>query len=381
MADPIIICPKCKAEIKLTESLAGPLLIKAKDDFEKKIKQACVDSALEADREATIRLQSTISKQDEEVEELRACLRKEEDKLAEAQKAQAAVIRQKRDLDIAQRELDLTVEKRIESGLGAAYDRAKEKAEELVGLKVVEKEETIRSMRTEIDNLRRKAEQGSQQMQGEAQEVELENMLTSSFPYDTITPVPKGIRGGDILQKVIWPTGMQCGTILWESKHTKIWNDGWLAKLRDDQREAKADVCVLVSRVLPKDVVLFGLVGGVWVATPQVVVPLTILLRKALSDVALARKSSEGIQTKSEMVYEYLTGPQFRLRVQAIVESFTMMAEDLNSEKKAITKQWAKRETQIQRVMQGTVGMYGDLQGIAGKGLKEIKELEYKNEV
>ena len=180
------------------------------------------------------------------------------------------------------------------------------------------------------------------------------------------------------MQRVLSPLGQVCGTILWESKRTKNWTDGWLPKLRDDQRAAKAEVAVLVSQVLPKGVESFELIEGVWVTNPPAAIPVAIALRHMLIEVSLARQATEGQQTKMELVYQYLTGSRFRLRVQAIVEAFVSMKEDLEKEKKAILKQWAKRDEQIDRVMQATVGMYGDLQGIAGKTLQEIEGLEFK---
>jgi hypothetical protein len=208
--------------------------------------------------------------------------------------------------------------------------------------------------------------------------MELESLLRAKFPRDTIEPVPKGEYGGDALLHVVGPLGQVCGTILWESKRTRNWTESWLAKLRDDQRAAKAEISVLVSQALPKEVEAFDLVSGVWVTHPRVAIPVAIMLRQSLIEVATARQSSEGQQTKMEMLYSYLSGPRFRLRVQAIVEAFSNMKEDLEKEKKAITKQWAKRDEQIERVMQSTVGMYGDMQGIAGKTLQEIEGLEMK---
>lgn len=233
-------------------------------------------------------------------------------------------------------------------------------------------------MQKQIEELKRRAEQGSQQLQGEVQELELEALLSTKFPLDSIEPVPKGEYGGDILQRVNGQLGQKSGSILWESKRTKNWKDEWLTKLREDQRAAKAEISIIVSRALPKDVETFGFIDGVWVTDPKAVIPVAIALRHSLVEVALARSASEGQQTKMEMVYEYLTGPRFRQRVQAIVEAFSTMQEDIDKEKKAIMKQWAKREGQIERVMQATVGMYGDLQGIAGKSLQEIEGLELK---
>lgn len=233
-------------------------------------------------------------------------------------------------------------------------------------------------MQKQIEELKRKAEQGSQQLQGEVQELELEALLSAKFPRDTIQPVPKGEHGGDVLHIVFGPSGQPCGTILWESKRTKNWSDGWLTKLRGDQRSSKAEVAVIVSQTLPKGMETFGLIDQVWITDPRSVVPVAVALRQMLVEVASARQASEGQQTKTEMIYQYLTGPRFRQRVQAIVEAFSSMQEDLAKEKKAITKQWAKREEQIDRVMQATVGMYGDLQGIAGKTLQEIEGLSFK---
>ena len=149
-----------------------------------------------------------------------------------------------------------------------------------------------------------------------------------------------------------------------------------MVKLRDDQRTAKAEIVIIVSQILPKGVESFDLVDGIWVTNTKAVFSLAVALRHSLIEVASARQALNGQQTKTEMVYQYLTGPRFRHRVEAIVEAFSSMQEDLDREKKAITKQWAKREEQIERVMQSTVGMYGDLQAIAGKSLQEIEGLE-----
>lgn len=414
MTEPTITCPNCKAEIKLTESLAAPLIESTRRDFEKRLalkdsdiakkeaelreredavskaKQA-IDNQVaerllverakivsEESRKAKLALQSDIDQKAKELAELQEVLDQRNVKLAEAQQAQADLIRQKRELDDAKRELELTVEKRVQDGLLATREQAKKEAEESLKFKVMEKEQTIASMQTQIEELKRRAEQGSQQLQGEVQELELEALLRAKFPRDTIEPVPKGEYGGDALQRVIGPLGQPCGTILWESKRTKNWSDGWLVKLRDDQRTAKADIAIIVSQILPKGVESFDLVDGIWVTNTKSVFSLAVALRHSLIELASARQALEGQQTKTEMVYQYLTGSRFRHRVEAIVEAFSSMQEDLDREKKAITKQWAKREEQIERVMGATAGMYGDLQGIAGKSIQEIDGLELK---
>jgi hypothetical protein len=412
MTELTIICPNCKIGFELTESLAAPLLAATKLDFDKRLAQKDTDIAK---RETTLRereealtkakdaiddqvaeklkqerakivaeeakkakqvASNEIEQKSKEINELNEVLKQRDEKLAEAQKAQADLIRKQRELDDAKREVELTVEKRIQEGLAATRDQARKEVEEQQKLKVAEKEQTILAMQKQIEELKRRAEQGSQQLQGEVQELELENLLRAKFPFDNIEPVPKGEFGGDVLQRVVSPSGQPSGTILWESKRTKNWSDGWLVKLREDQRTAKAEIAVLVSQVLPKGVESFDVVDGVWVTSPRAVLPVATVLRHTLLQVSMARQVSDGQQTKTEMVYQYLTGPRFRHRVEAIVEAFSSMQEDLAAEKKAIQRQWAKREIQLNNVLQSTAGMYGDLQGIAGKSLQEIEGLE-----
>jgi hypothetical protein len=411
--EPAITCPQCKIEIRLTESLAAPLIQATRREFETRLAQKDADFAKKEsilrDREAAIARMK--EKLDEELAarllqerskiaaeeatkaklstatdleqktralaELQEVLKQRDLKLAEAQKAQAEVLRKQRELDDAKREMELTIEKRIQESLNATREQARKEAEEELRLKVNEKEQTISSMQRQIEELKRRAEQGSQQLQGEVQELELENLLRTKFPRDSIQPVPKGEFGGDVLHRVNGTLGQSCGFILWECKRTKNWSDGWLAKLREDQRTAKAEIAVMVSQALPKDVETFEFIEGVWVTHPRAAMPMAVVLRQTLLEVAAVRQSSEGQQTKMEMVYQYLTGSRFRQRVQAIVEAFSCMREDLDREKRAIVKQWAKREQQIDRVMEATVGMYGDLQGIAGKTLQEIEGLEF----
>lgn len=412
MNEPIIICPSCKTEIKLTESLAAPLIETTRKQYEQQIAQKDADVAkreaairtqqanlakaqesideqvaaklkperdriaAEEAKKARLLLESDLDQKSKQLEELQGVLKDRDSKLAEAQKAQADLIRKQRELDDAKREIDLTVEKRVQESLGTVRDKAKLEAEEGLKLKVLEKEEQIASMQRQIEELRRKAEQGSQQLQGEAQELELESLLRTKFMRDTIDPVPKGEFGGDVLHRVIGPLGQHCGTILWESKRTKNWSDGWLPKLRDDQRAAKAEIALLVTQVLPKGVEAFDYIEGVWVTESRCAIPVAIALRQSLIELASARQAGEGQLTKMELVYQYLTGPRFRHRVEAIVEKFEDMQADLERERKTMTRLWAKREEQIKGVIETTVGMYGDLQGIAGRTMQEIEGLE-----
>ncbi len=389
MSEPTITCPNCKTEIRLTESLAAPLIESTRQRFVAQLaeKDREVASRLDTERgkiaaeeakKAKALVQTDLDQNARRLQDLEDVLKEREKKLAEAQKAQVEIIRKERELDDARREMDLAIEKKVQEGLGAVRDKAKKEAEDELRLKVMEKEQTITSMQKQIEDLKRRAEQGSQQLQGEVQELELEELLKAKFPFDDIAPVPKGEHGGDAIHTVRSPTGQPCGTILWESKRTKNWSDGWLVKLRADQRAAKADIAVIVSKVLPAEVQGFDLIDHVWVAHPNVALAIATVLRQTLVEVALARAASEGQHTKVELVYQYLTGPRFRLRVQSIVEAFQTMQDDLATERKVIMKQWARREAEIGRVMQGTIGMYGDLQGIAGRTLQEIEGLELR---
>lgn len=411
-AEPTIVCPHCRQEIRLTESLAAPLIESARKDYERRLSEKDVEVArresglrereetlskakatledqiaekvrlertriaAEEAKKARLALSNDLEQKTREVADLQEVLKARDTKLAEAQKAQADFERKKRELDDAKREMELTVEKRVQAGLSITREKARKEAEEALNLKLMEKEQTIVSMKKQLDEAQRRADQGSQQLQGEVLELELEALLRSKFPRDTIEPVPKGEFGGDVIHRVVNVTGQMCGSILWEFKRTKTWSDAWLPKLRGDQRTAKAEVALLVSLTLPKGVEYFDFIDGVWVVNPKVAPAVAAMIRQTLIEVSTARQASEGQLTKTEMIYQYLTGPRFRQRVEAIVESFTTMKNDLDTEKKVITKQWAKREEQIERVMQGTVGMYGDLQGIAGKTLQEIEGLE-----
>jgi len=414
MNDPTITCPNCHIEIKLTESLAAPLIESTRREFEQKIAQKDAEvrnreAAIREQEVAVAKAQQTVQEQvqaqlkgereriaveeakkarlilgndldqkEKELNELQQVLTDRNAKLVEAQKAQAELIRKQRELDDAKREMELTIETRVQNSLTTVRDQARLEAEEGLKLKVSEKEETISSMQRQIEELKRKSEQGSQQLQGEAQELELESILRAKFPRDTIEPVPKGEFGGDILHRVISNTGQLCGTILWECKQTKNWSDTWLSKLRDDQRTAKAEISVIMSQVLPKGVETFELIDTVWVTHPRYAVALALALRQSLIDISIARIAGEGQQTKMELVYKYLTGPQFRQRIEAIVEKFSDMQSDLDKERKTMTRLWAKREAQIRGVIESTAGMYGDLQGIAGRTLVEIEGLEIK---
>lgn len=416
MAEPSFNCPSCGESIKLTESLAGPLIentrrefeqkIQAKDDYisqqmkrvekekaalekNKKAVATEIQKGIEAKRGLIAKEESEKAKQllaleiqakETEAADLKAVLAERDKKLAEAQSKQADLMKQQRALEDAQREMEVTIQTRLNEETEKVRQKAKQDAETSMNLRVKEKEMTISAMQKQIEDLKRRAEQGSQQIQGEVLEVELETTLKAKFVFDDIAPVAKGVQGGDILQTVMSPTGAFCGKILWETKRTKSWSGSWIAKLKEDQRRAQADIAIIMTSALPAEIKRFGQINGVWVTDFQSAFSLIDALRMTLIQVANTKALQDGQESKMELVYEYLTGPKFKHRVEAIVEKFEDMRADLNREKKVTMKNWAKRDTQIEGVIMATMGMYGDLEGIAGQAMPEIDGLEDKSE-
>jgi hypothetical protein len=381
-------CPACGKEFQLTDALAGPLLATARADYERQLKslyeahtKAEAEAVKAAESKAGVKAREQIANElrdakqaasDAEVESERL-----QTKLIESQKAQAEALRKERAVADRERELDLTIEKQVNAALDHAKQTAYAAAYEDNKLKLLEKDTLLESMTKKIDELKQKVEQGSQQLQGEVQELDLQAKLTTAFPSDQVGEVGKGVNGADVTQMVVAPSGAQCGLILYESKRTKNWSAGWLPKLREDGRKAQADILVLVSQVMPSEVESgLGAVDRVWVVQPNLAVALAAALRATLLAVHATKQAQDGMRSKSEEVYSYVTGPQFRRRVEALVEAFTAMQDDLAKEQRAVQRLWAARSTQLERLASTTGGLFGDLQGIAGAALPEPAGLE-----
>jgi len=411
MAEQNIICPFCKKEIPLTQAITqkieADLRRKMEEDFAKRDnelsgrentlatkEQAVVKSAQELNKkiedevarklilerdnivkEARKKVETETSL---EIKALKEDLESKDRKLQETRQNELNLRKEKSSLEEREKNVDLEVARRIDSERANIYTEASRKAGEEYQLKDKDKDKKITDLIEQIEELKRKAEQGSQQAQGEVLEIELEQMLKLAFPYDIIEPVPKGTKGADVLQKVNNPMGQYCGTIIWESKRTKGWSDGWIDKLKDDQREVKADIAVLMSIVLPKEINGFSQFKGIWVTSYPLAVALAVALRANLIEVASAKQAAVGKVEKMEAIYNYLSGTEFKQKVEAIVEAFVTMNTDLAKEKVAMEKLWAKREQQIKKVVISTARMYGDMQGIIGASLPEIKSLELK---
>ena len=228
-----------------------------------------------------------------------------------------------------------------------------------------------------VEEAHRKGAQGSQQLQGEVQELDLEELLKKEFPGDTIEPIGKGVLGADVRQIVRSPRGMDCGHILWESKRTKAWSDSWVDKLKEDLRSDKANIPAIISETLPEEIKTgIGLRNGIWVASPALSLPLAMLLRKALLDSARQKMIAQNQLSKAEELYGYITGHEFAHQVEAMVETYKDMQEQIIRERTAFEKSWKQREAQVGRLLSGVAGIYGSMQGIAGSSLPTISKLE-----
>lgn len=403
-----IRCPNCGSRIPLTEALQTQIREGIRKEFEEKsrereqelkIREDSVNAKiaeLEASRKSmeddlARRLVAEKAKFAEEakkkareeidleLKDLREQAAEKAKELFAARKAELDFRKKLRELEEEKRNIELDVARRIDSEREKIRRQTIDVFTEEHRLKDADKEKLINDMRKTIEDLKRKSEQGSQQAQGEVLELDLEEMLKSRFPVDDVEPVPKGIRGADILQKVYTRGGFHCGAIIWELKRTKAWNDEWISKLKDDQREVKAEVAVLVTETLPKGLTNFGLVEGVWVSSISLAGALAEALRVGLVQASQNRAAAVGKGEKMEAVYGYLSGPEFKQKIEAIVEAFRTMKGDLEKEKNAMTRLWAKREKQIEKVVTNTIKMYGDMQGIIGASLPEIKSLELES--
>jgi hypothetical protein len=369
MTTPTITCPNCGQVIELTEAFTHQVEEKLRAEFNKRFFAQKAELEQKIRKEAEERLAL-------ELKDLRLQNEEKDRKLREMQEQELLLRKRQRDLEDRERQLQLELERKLTEERTRIWNDAAAKLAEEHRLKDAEKDRQINEMLRQIEELKRRAEQGSQQAQGETLEVELENLLRATFRTDDIQPVPKGVRGADVIQHVRTALGNFCGTILWESKRTKHWSDGWIQKLKDDQREMKANVAVIVSAVLPKEIKHIGNIDGVWVCDFAAAEGLALALRGGLVELARTRASLAGKGEKMELVYNYLASQDFRQRVEAIVESYAALTEDLENEKRAMERIWAKREQQLKRGVKNMAGLYGDLQGIIGSALPPVPKLE-----
>lgn len=404
----VIACPSCHTEIEITEALQSQITTDLRRQLdietkanEAKLKQAQADLAaksakLDADRNALkASIEAGVAAERSKItSKAKAIARKEaaaelelemkdqseqladvQSKLKKARENELAIRKRERELEEQAEELKLAAAREVHTQREAIRSSAMKQFTEEHQLKDAEVQKLVSDLRNQIGELKRKAEQGSIQTQGEVQELALESMLESSFPKDSIEPVGKGVSGADCKQVVRCASGTTNGSILWESKRTKAFSKSWLSKLRDDQRTARASVAVIVSQAMPDGVETFAQINGIWVCSWQCAKGLAMALRSGLIEVGKSQIAAQGRVEKMELVYNYLAGAEFTRYVEGIVESFVEMESDLAKDKRAAKTGFNRREKQIERLVANTAGLYGDLQGIVGASLPAVEGL------
>ena len=378
MPSTTINCPHCHKPIAIEEVLKHQveeqLLAGERKKHEEEITVLREQILKDAKKQAASEFELSIKTSEEEKKDITDRNRKLQDQTLDLSK-------QVRSLLEKQEDLKLEHEKRLTQQLEEERKKIREKVEAVMieeqRQKEMEKDKMISDLRKALDDAKRKADQGSQQTQGEVVELQLEETLRTNFPQDVIEPIGKGIHGADIRHIVKSPGGTTCGVILWESKQTKRFDEKWIGKLKQDMRDEKADIPALVSSAFT-DGAWNGLThkDGVWVCSFSLVLSLALLLRKTLLDVGYQKAVNQHQGKKADLIYDYITGHEFRQQIESLVEVFSEMQQQIVRERTAFEKSWKQREGQLQRLYSSTANVYGSLQGRGGNAVPEIRGLE-----
>lgn len=306
-----------------------------------------------------------------------------EEKLKSARQKELEFLRKEQELKTREQELEIQVQKQLLAERGQMMQQVRKEEHERTAmketeyqLKLKELEKQLEDQRKLAEEMKRKAEQGSMQLQGEAQELLLEEMLKDHFPFDHISEVGKGVEGADCIQTVRNHIGNDCGHIIFESKRTKAFNNAWIEKLKNDMRVKGADVAILVTQAYPKEMSCFGEKDGVWICSFSEVIALTTALRHTIIRVSDAKRMEENKGEKMHLLYSYLTGNEFRQNIETIVEGFLSMKNSISRERIQMEKLWKEREKQLEKVLISTSGLYGSIKGIAGASIGAIPLLD-----
>jgi hypothetical protein len=405
MLDSNITCPKCGADIPLSEAVSHRLREQLTADFEKQRqalnaalterehKVAAERTRLEKEQQALQaevarqldgerrKLLTDAARQAEEklgtqLKDLQAQVGEQQTQLRQAQEAELDLRKKQRELEEAKNNLELEVTRKLDAERQKIAETARQQGAEAERLKVADKDNIIKGLQEQIGALQQRAEQGSMQLQGETLELDLEAQLRAAFPLDEISEVKKGQRGADAIQRVRTNTAFDCGSILWEAKRAKNWSADWPEKLKEDQRTAKAELSVIVTTCSPESMRGIGQMDSVWVCEPAFAVALAGALRQGLVSTAAQRIQQAGRADKMAALYDHLCSVEFRQHIEAIVEAFLGLQEQLSAEQRAFAKQWKEREQQLQKAITHTAMLYGGVQGIAGReALPEITPL------
>lgn len=378
-----IVCPKCGQEIEIDEALRSGMETKLQEEFhqelETKLREERERLSSQMKEEYELRVKDSVEAANEKqrtiIESLQTQLKTQQDSNDQMRSELAKMMEALSKEQEARKAADLEAKKKLMEEREQIIARSNAEAREAYELQLKERDEKIRQMTVSLDEAKKRAEQGSMQVQGEALEIELQEALESNFPFDSIEEVKKGVRGADIKQFVKTPVS-DCGLILWESKNA-AWSNQWIPKFKNDIREAGAMIGILVSVRIPESYGDFGLVeSGVWVTKPQYALPLATAIREQLIAIDHANMNLKNKDAKMDIAFKYITGPEFSHRVQAIIENYQLLEDEINKERKAAEKRWAKQEKAIRSVIANTAGMYGDFQGIFGSDVADIPLLE-----
>lgn len=340
----------------------------AEEAKEKEIEEVKKQAIEKAKLEAQEDIAKDIRDKDDQISKLKK-------RAEEAEEQELQVRKEKRELEESKRRFELEKQRQLDEERSKIRDKALKDAQETHELKDKEKEMVIESLKKALADAQRKAQQGSQQAQGEVMELELEDLLKKEFPFDKIIEVKKGQRGADVVQEVIDKKGQNCGTILWESKNAK-WSPSWIETLKENQRQAKAQIAVLVTNDTPPEIETFTYKDGIWIANRKMTLPLALALRFDLVRVTFEKMANVNKSEKAEILYQYITSTEFKHRIEAIVETFADMQNTIETERRWFTSKWTKQERQIRRVVNNTIGMRSDLEELIGSALPPVNYLE-----
>lgn len=370
-AEEKVACPKCSNRFPLSEGISRQAIERHAGEFERVLAEG--RKKLQAQLAAEAKSQF-----DTQLKALNEALSAKDGALAKFRSDELALRRQLREVEEAKKNQDLEYQRKLDAERKKIEEQARSDVGEELNRREAQWKAQLDSAQREAADLKRKLEQRSQQLQGEALELSLEGLLKAAFPLDEIVPVPKGVNGADLIQRVRSSSGLVCGTILWEAKQTKAWQPAWLRKLKDEQQEIGAELAVIVSAAMPKDRLgncgePFFRESDVWVARIDAARPLAESLRVMLIELHKQRQANLGRSEKAELVYSYICSSQFAQRVKSIYDGFAAMRQELEAEKASFARTWKKREAQLTRMQDGLLGVVGDLQGIGENALPELE--------
>jgi len=377
-------CPNCKQTIEISAAITGEIeerVIKEHQqqhqiEIEKIQKEK---EELKNNLEKTIRAEATEKARQEfllKIETVESDAVEREKQNKELRDQLTELLKQNREMKSRDEEREIEYQKKLLEEQELIKNKAKQEALDETQLLMAQKEKQLDDLRKQLTDAQRKAEQGSQQTQGEVQELILQDLLKAEFIMDEIKEVPKGVEGADVIQIVKTVSGKECGTIIWESKNTKAWSPAWVTKLKADQRTLKAELAVIITKVLPENIRSFGNVEGVWVADLAVAMGLAAILRQQLLQIYSAKEVASNKSTKAEVVYEYLTSNSFKQRIEVWVDYFKQRKEEIDKERAYFVKKWEKEDKSVMQIFNNTAGIYGDLQGLIGNALPKVNYLE-----